>query len=161
MTRFNKKFFYGVLIVSAVLSACLSPALADEEPTVAAKKEICTEGGQQQMNICMRAHFEEIDAEMNGIYSKLHGSAKPGLQKSQRAWLKYRDAECLYEEEDNGVDTGGTLQPYINSECMAENKASANPKLALGGVLCRLIVDSDCNVPIMGIIVPNKGNVKY
>src|SRR5436190_24171200 len=56
---------------------------------------------QYALNICSLREFEHADAELNAtykkIFSKLHDNEKALFQNSERAWIKFRDAECGFQ----------------------------------------------------------------
>jgi uncharacterized protein YecT (DUF1311 family) len=85
---------------------------------------------QLAMNMCTQADYQRADAEMNTQWevtsaamktrdAKLEpGDRQPGyfetLLESQRAWLKFRDAQCLSE---SFMARGGSMQPMVASQC--------------------------------------------
>jgi len=83
-------------------------------------KPLCQDAKTQlEINECMAAAYKAADAELNSLYSSLQG--KPGaptsekLRAAQRAWLKYRDANCDAEAE---LYEGGSIRPAIYSGCL-------------------------------------------
>ncbi|MDD2932567.1 MAG: lysozyme inhibitor LprI family protein [Methylotenera sp.] len=78
----------------------------------------CAQCDQTTMNICAYDHFKNTDAELNNLYKKLtRESTTDKLRIAQRAWIKYRDAQCDYEASDFD---DGSMQPTIHSSCLAE-----------------------------------------
>lgn len=87
---------------------------------------------QAAMTMCSRADFAAEDAEMNRQWDATVGAMKtrdagresddrqPGyydtLLEAQRAWLKYRDAECLSQ---SFMARGGSMQPMLEAQCKA------------------------------------------
>ena len=83
---------------------------------------------------CWSSAFDRADNQLNAIWPDvlaaardndknfvpLH-SAKPSAEvdliEAQRAWLKYRDAECALESDDA---QGGTGQAIISAQCATE-----------------------------------------
>lgn len=60
----------------------------------------CKEDGTQiEMNQCAYEAFQKADKELNGVYKELRSKKKDdkiyldNLKTSQRAWIKFRDAE--------------------------------------------------------------------
>jgi uncharacterized protein YecT (DUF1311 family) len=55
---------------------------------------------------------------LNSVYRELIAlsdtDAKAAMQKSERAWMAFRDAQCDYEYRQEG---GGTLARVIFSSC--------------------------------------------
>jgi len=86
---------------------------------------------QQVMNFCAAREFEEADAALNEQWDITSTEMKamdreldrandrqPGhfetLLEGQRAWLKYRDAQCRMESFQA---RGGSMQPMMDSHC--------------------------------------------
>jgi uncharacterized protein YecT (DUF1311 family) len=66
------------------------------------------------MNSCADNEYQGADQKLNAIYS----SFKPvsdKLRESERAWIKYRDAECVFAGD---YVEGGSMQPMVVSNCM-------------------------------------------
>jgi len=87
---------------------------------------------QVEINFCIYAEYERADAEMNRRWKKtlaitrsdpwlqqpkLHGAKSDAqlLVEAQRAWLRYRDAQCNFEERL----MPGTGGPSTRSSCLA------------------------------------------
>lgn len=74
------------------------------------------------MNACAAAAYETADRELNVFYfqiqQRLAGNTEAlGLVRdAQRAWIRFRDAECAFES--SGV-AGGSAYPMILSSCRA------------------------------------------
>jgi uncharacterized protein YecT (DUF1311 family) len=88
--------------------------------TVAPAKPLCENAKTQlEINECMAAAYKAADAELNSLYVSLQG--KPGavtsekLRAAQRAWIKYRDANCDAEAE---LYEGGSIRPAMYSGCL-------------------------------------------
>ncbi|HVI06279.1 MAG TPA: lysozyme inhibitor LprI family protein [Sphingomicrobium sp.] len=76
---------------------------------------------QMGMNMCAGREFERADRDLNLEWAKAKGWAKDDPQtsrlllRSQRAWLKYRDAQCeLMADEDRG----GSIAPLEQGKCL-------------------------------------------
>jgi uncharacterized protein YecT (DUF1311 family) len=86
---------------------------------------------QVQMNLCAVREFGAADAELNRQWAETSARMKaldveigrehdkqPGyfdtLLEGQRAWLKFRDAQCLSE---SFMARGGSMQPMLDSQC--------------------------------------------
>ena len=86
---------------------------------------------QTEMNICAAEEFAASDAELNAQWELTAAAMKaldaetdretdkqPGhfetLLEGQRAWLKFRDAQCLAE---SFKARGGSMQPLLVSQC--------------------------------------------
>jgi uncharacterized protein YecT (DUF1311 family) len=72
------------------------------------------------LDICADRDAKAADSELNGVYryleQKYDGANRKALQRAERAWIAYRDAECAYETLPNA---GGTVYPMIASMCFA------------------------------------------
>jgi uncharacterized protein YecT (DUF1311 family) len=107
----------GSLRVQAVLLCGLAAGAAP------AQASDCKDGGsnQSEMNICAAEAFDAADAALNATYKKIMACVKAGgedgrlLLDAQRAWLRYRDAQCKFQGADF---EGGSAQPMIVSGCL-------------------------------------------
>ncbi len=86
---------------------------------------------QMEMNICSQRDYEAADKALNAQYqttrkamkkwdadssSDLKG-AEDALVKAQRAWVVYRDAQCI----SSGFQAhGGSMEPMLISGCQAD-----------------------------------------
>jgi uncharacterized protein YecT (DUF1311 family) len=82
-----------------------------------------SEGVDAAMHDCIAAELELQDARLNAVYHTLADSeSSPGRKKlvaAQRAWLKYRDANCeFYADPD-----GGTAAALIAHDCVLRETA--------------------------------------
>jgi len=71
-----------------------------------------------QMIDCAAADLSAADARLNAVYQKARAGrddiAKTLLRDAQRAWIKYRDAECLRQRD---IARGGTMAPLLEIGC--------------------------------------------
>lgn len=89
----------------------------------------CMQGAQTtlDMNNCNGAEIKRQDTRLNVAYKKamagLEAQQQGKLRDAQRAWIKYRDANCgLYFSL-----TGGTIDQLNGAGCMLEmTKARAD-----------------------------------
>ena len=83
--------------------------------------KIC-EGNQLEINYCASERFKHYDKILNTLYKEqidyLESEGYKRLKKSQQQWIKFRDADCLYQAEDW---KGGSGYAQVHWECMAEN----------------------------------------
>lgn len=114
-----------MVIVAASLLLLMQTASADEEID-------CDHAHTQfEMNQCAARDFAASDAELNRQWAETVAVMKardeevdreydrqPGhyetLLEGQRAWLKFRDAQCLAE---SFMARGGSMQPMMESYC--------------------------------------------
>ena len=77
------------------------------------------------MNQCAGDNFAQADKLLNEQYKRL---ATCNLAKSQRAWLAYRDAECLFRVGPR--DEGGSMWPMSQAGCLEELTKERSAHLA-------------------------------
>ena len=74
---------------------------------------------QNDMNICADKDYRKADAALNLTYKDtLKGQDAHStdlLRKAQRAWIAFRDAECVYQNVEN---EGGSIYPMVYSGCL-------------------------------------------
>lgn len=77
-----------------------------------------------EMNACISARYENADERLNSLYNKLRAQldeeGQKHLRDAQRAWLKFRDAECLWAADEMRGGTGASL---IRGACLADQTA--------------------------------------
>ena len=59
------------------------------------------------------ARMRALDTEVDGEFDKQPGHYET-LLEGQRAWLRFRDAQCLSE---SFMARGGSMQPMLDSQC--------------------------------------------
>ncbi|MFT5509773.1 MAG: hypothetical protein ACI89J_002861 [Hyphomicrobiaceae bacterium] len=100
-----------LLLVALLFILPASVANADE----CAKAE-----SQRAMNACARKNYENSDGALNVLYrqitQRLNGDNKTmqRLISAQRAWVRFRDAECKFAK--SGV-SGGSIEALIFLGC--------------------------------------------
>ena len=95
-----------------------------------AREHNCAEPqAQMDMNICADIDFQRADAELNRVYRDVIAGARQAdreidrsfdrrptaeavLREAQRAWLIFRDAQCIYEGYG---ERGGSMEPMVDS----------------------------------------------
>jgi uncharacterized protein YecT (DUF1311 family) len=87
-----------------------------------AEEEIDCGENQLSANMCASFAAAETDKQLNELYQQLYQqltekSNKKRLLAAQRAWLKYRDANCLYEAQGS-VEEGGSKSPMEYDHCV-------------------------------------------
>jgi uncharacterized protein YecT (DUF1311 family) len=114
---------YRLLLVLPLLAPLMLVHAGGTDEAAEAKRlrsECVAGGNQRELNACATADFYESDLEMNELYKtqfdRLRGPAKLRLRDSQRAWIKFRDAACLYEA---GLATeSGSMWQMDQNLCM-------------------------------------------
>ena len=110
-----------ISIVALFLSFHTPPVLAGDDGDFGqTTRHLCSKGGQIEINICMTKEYKKIDAEMTNVYSKLVNTLKSpeGMIQSQKAWTRYRDAECSNKVFQIG--TQGSLYPSMKAACLID-----------------------------------------
>lgn len=74
----------------------------------------CSSGPQSALNECAAADFRAADAQLNTAYQAItrrltDTPARRSLVEAQRAWIRFRDAEC---EFDTKSSEGGSI-PFV------------------------------------------------
>jgi uncharacterized protein YecT (DUF1311 family) len=110
-------------VIATLLLLASAPASVDED---------CGDLPQQPMNRCLYRAFQQADAELNAQWKLVAEAMKardadldrtfdkqPGhfetLLAAQRAWLTYREKQCLTE---SFAMRGGSGAPMILNGCM-------------------------------------------
>jgi uncharacterized protein YecT (DUF1311 family) len=118
-------------MIIALLIAAADVQQATDDPVETAC--VNADQSQQGMNRCAGDAFERADKALNAMWSKVlarfgdEAKSKKLLLDSQRAWLKYRDAQCELAAYDN---LGGSIWPLINSGCLAAATRQRTRELA-------------------------------
>ncbi len=78
----------------------------------------CMDHNEDTMIGCITVEFKRQDVRLNKAYKALMAELPPprktALQEAQRAWLKFRDANCgFYNDPD-----GGSLALVNANDCM-------------------------------------------
>ena len=122
------------LLTPLLLAAC---AAASVGATAGGQKgrepHPCEEfGSQAEATGCAHREYQAADAELNRVYkqlvAKVDAEEREFLKKAETAWIKYRDAECEFEDS---FYAGGTIRPMINYFCMARVTKARTAELRL------------------------------
>ncbi|MEN4909956.1 lysozyme inhibitor LprI family protein [Rahnella bonaserana] len=82
-----------------------------------------TAQNQRELNDCAAQSYKNADREMNTAYKKVMDTLKSSPEKSkallqaQRAWLKFRDADCAFL---NSNSVGGSINAMNGALCLSE-----------------------------------------
>jgi uncharacterized protein YecT (DUF1311 family) len=108
-----------------IVAAALAYAQKDENTNKhhATADAVCGEANtQMEINQCLAAAYQRAGQELNEQYSnimkKQDSADQDHLQAAQRAWIKYRDANC---EAAAALYQGGSIQPSVRAECLRRN----------------------------------------
>lgn len=83
----------------------------------------CDSGVTMKMRVCGSYRLSREDLRLNAAYAQVSAQAKKGgnaaaLQKAQRAWIAFRDAQCPLEGTLGAG--GGTAESLFVLACMTE-----------------------------------------
>lgn len=116
------RYWLSVLVLTFAISS--SADASGLEPNVCV-----TQATTVEMIQCADWHYKQADRWLNQVYknqSKYKDApAKKLLRDAQRAWIKFRDAECQSQRD---AGRGGTIAPLFEIGCltsMTENRARA------------------------------------
>jgi len=119
-----------ILIVLGLLSNAPPLAAADTEMTP--EYSTCMDksnGNTAGMTDCISAETARQDARLNENYkrlmSKLSAKRKNTLQTAQRAWVKFRDANCSFYSDPEG----GTAALLDGRDCFLQATAGRAKEL--------------------------------
>lgn len=73
---------------------------------------------QNDLNVCAERAYQQADGALNGAYhrlmNKLDPAGKEKLRKAQKAWLGYRDAQCVFNTMGS---ENGSIHSMLFSRC--------------------------------------------
>lgn len=118
---------------AALLALCLTttPALGQESSLSPAYKACMDASGGTTfgMRTCLGEEHERQDARLNRVYQALIGALSPereeALRVAQRAWIRYRDANCDFYYDPQG----GTAAGLAASSCLLSETADRADEL--------------------------------
>lgn len=109
--------------VAIALAACVFAALGTgpaAKPGLASDQPDCTAPATTaDMVVCADQAYQAADGDLNHVWRTMRDhltkDEKSLLLTAQRAWLKYRDANCDFAASPFA---GGTIQPVIRLACL-------------------------------------------
>ena len=120
------------MIVALLIAAAPVAALADDPQETAC---YAADYSQQSMNRCAGEAYQRADANLNRLWAERIADARECdrspdcgrteqdqrseeeiLQRAQRAWIQFRDAQCEFEGLEG---RGGSIEPMIVAQCLA------------------------------------------
>ncbi len=89
-------------------------------PVTAQSLDCKNPADQNTLDTCIGLEYRAADKQLNttfqALMAKLGKDGRAQLQKAQRAWIAYRDAQCDF---DTAASVGGTIHPTAEAECLA------------------------------------------
>jgi uncharacterized protein YecT (DUF1311 family) len=125
-------------------------ALLAAGPARAAGENCADAATQGAANACAARELAAVDARLNAAYNQVIGrlkaepAARAALLDAQRAWLRFRDAECAFAT----VNGGGSVLPFLDARCQA--RLTGERLRQLRDYLSCGEGDLDCPVPAGG-----------
>ncbi|MEF2070070.1 lysozyme inhibitor LprI family protein [Consotaella aegiceratis] len=142
-----RSFGHGALGV--VTLACVLTGGGWTAPATAAAQECGAQANQLELTACANEAFAEADDRLNRTYrsivGRLDGDAPrlESLRKAQRAWIAFRDAECVFATSGT---VGGSAHPMIDADC--RRRLTLQRAEALETYLHCQEGDLSCSVPL-------------
>jgi uncharacterized protein YecT (DUF1311 family) len=93
---------HRILVLAALFAGLTGFAWAQDKPPAAGSddKNGDCDGGTLQMVECLGEQRDAWDKELNKLYqaapADAHAEQRKALRQAQRAWLKFREANCNY-----------------------------------------------------------------
>lgn len=83
------------------------------------------EANQANMNLCSYRAYKDLDGVLNFFYKEQMARVKNTeheirLRQAQRAWLKFIEADCLYQA-GGPRENSGTMWPLLYNRCLSEH----------------------------------------
>ena len=119
-------------LVAGLTLFCLSQIASADDTRLSKQFSACMDksgGVTVDMLDCIGAETKRQDARLNKAYKEVMPQLSPArkkqLQDAQRAWIKYRDANCnFYADPD-----GGTMATVNSNDCFMSATASRAKEL--------------------------------
>src|SRR5688572_5699567 len=105
-------------VLLAIICTTSSAAIRDDDMMREALKDC--DKNQLTINFCARHAFDVVDEKLNNIYKALLTTmitpqAKDRLRQAQRAWVAFRDKDCLVLV--GPPENGGSMYQGLWSRC--------------------------------------------
>ncbi|MBE9179858.1 DUF1311 domain-containing protein [Oculatella sp. LEGE 06141] len=107
----------SLLVVAAIASA--GTVRVSQAQSSAPQVNCQNAQSTPEINYCAEQLYQTADKALNAVYqefrTKLGASATQKLTRAQRAWIRYRDANCEFETR---LSVGGTGHPAYLNACL-------------------------------------------
>lgn len=110
-------------LIACALFALSTSAIAQTQGLLQESLKDCDKN-QLAMNVCASYRFELADKALNAQYKQNLTAVKEGqsqtrLRETQRAWLVFRDKDCL---ADTGPrEESGSIWPLLHFSCLEKH----------------------------------------
>ncbi|WP_043420381.1 lysozyme inhibitor LprI family protein [Cupriavidus basilensis] len=122
-----KKTLLSALLLAASFAAQADETLLSRQYGACMSRPDVTTAG---MHACISAETARQDKGLNAAYQSLQQgiapARKPKLLDAQRAWLKFRDANCSFQADPDG----GTLAGVNAAACVMQMTADRAKELS-------------------------------
>ena len=125
---------WSIAAASALFLATSTALLAASETDMSKQYTTCMDkanGVNPDMIDCIMAEAKQQDARLNENYkrlmSKLSEERKKALLEAQRAWIRFRDANCTFWDDP----AGGQSAAVTAKECILTTTADRASELEL------------------------------
>ena len=117
-TVLSRLSMLGVVFLCLSLSS-LTNASEQQSDMASIKQEHCEENNNLESTFCMSRELKESGTRLNVVYKTLMSAlSKPqGLQRAQRAWIVFSDAECKFQ---NAAMHGGSGYNFSMDLCLMQ-----------------------------------------
>ena len=124
--------FQKLILVAGLMLCCVSQSAFADKITLSKQFSTCLEnsrGVTRKMLNCIGTETKKHDIRLNKAYKavmpQLSPKRKKQLRNAQRAWIKYRDANCnFYANPD-----GGSIATVSAKDCFMSATASRATEL--------------------------------
>lgn len=126
------------------LTSSESPVTNPTGKELEAVKTPCDDASnQQEAETCAKTEFEKSDGEMNQLYQKVlanlqdveqktrpqdktladkYKKNRENLQTAQKAWLVFRDADCVAEKDSDATDSNNVITAFSCQQRLTEDR---------------------------------------
>ena len=106
--------FIIVLVISSGASATCNQTQADKgiQPEMTMCAYDAYQIADKKLNVAYKNRIKQLGDDDNRVYAS---KSLQALKQSQKAWLKFRDAECHAQAFEYD---GGSMQPMIRALCL-------------------------------------------
>lgn len=118
-TMLRKSTITAILVAIVLVSVLAGQILATPGESIVQQIDCNNPRGTPEINYCAEESYKAADRRLNQVYqqltSKVSGEEKRQLIAAQRAWIGFRDRNCIFENYNSQNGTG--YLAYFN-ECL-------------------------------------------